>query len=108
MEELHEKCAKLNIDLFKWAAACSGYQQANDVGRIHADMQRDVRKLMRALEAEDAAGKISNISAGMAAFESHLRASGMDTESANTYWDFFRVLEQALSSWTASNSESWI
>lgn len=36
LDELQVKCEPQNIDLFKWAAACSGYQQANDVGRIHA------------------------------------------------------------------------
>lgn len=110
LEELQVKCEPLNIDLFKWAAACSGYQQANDVERIHADIQRDIRKRMDKLIKQELEGIYSpTYSDGIKAFEQHLRSSEMDKASADTYWDFFRIVEECLAQWTtpAKVSVGW-
>ena len=61
-------------------AACSGYQQANDLGHIHhADIQRDIRERMDKLTKQEQDGNYSpTYSDGNKAFEQHLRSSGMD------------------------------
>jgi hypothetical protein len=80
LQHMHEHCERLRIDLFKFAAACSLVQQANDVGRMHMLLKRLFGSY------EYASATTWRVPTCFEGFDETLYSCGLDRPSANTYW----------------------